>query len=95
MIPKFLFHYYELDNGPFRNITEYGYEKAEKIQNNISNGQNSKRLDNYIELRLALEKRIKEQLIAKGGKPKRNDPFYFTLRECNWAKSWCYKNPFN
>jgi hypothetical protein len=92
IIPKFLFHYYELDNGPFRNITEYGYEKAEKIQNQISKGWNSKRPENYIELRLALEKRIKEQLISKGGKPNRNDPFYFTLGECNWAKSW-YVNP--
>ncbi|WP_378187074.1 hypothetical protein ACE939_01840 [Aquimarina sp. W85] len=92
IIPKFLFHYYELDNGPFRNITEYGYEKAEKIQNQISKGWNSKRPENYIELRLALERRIKEQVISKGGKPNRNDPFYFTLGECKWVKSW-YANP--
>jgi hypothetical protein len=91
-IPKFLFHYYELDNGPFRNITEYGLKKAESIQNQISKGFNSKRPDNYIDLRFSLEKRIKEQFILKGGKPNRNDPFYFTLGECNWAKSW-YVNP--
>ena len=91
-IPKFLFHYYELENGPFRNITEFGYEKAEEIQNQISKGWNSKRPENYIKLRLALEKRIKEKFISKGGKPNRNDPFYFTLGECEWAKSW-YINP--
>jgi len=91
-IPKFLFHYYELNNGPFRNITEYGFEKAISIQNQISEGFNSKRPDNYIDLRFSLEKKIKEQFILKGGNPNRNDPFYFTLGECNWAKSW-YVNP--
>ncbi len=91
-IPQFLFHYYELENGPFRNITKYGYEKAENIQNQISKGWNSKRPENYIDLRFSLEKRIKEQFASKGGKPNRNDPFYFTLGECDWAKSW-YVNP--
>ena len=90
--PKFLFHYYELENGPFRNITENGSEEAKKIQEQISEGWNSKRPNNYVELRLALEERIKEQFILKGGKPNRNDPFYFTLGECNWAKSW-YLSP--
>ena len=91
-IPKFLYHYYELDNGPFRNITEYGFEKAESIQNQISEGFNSKRPKNYLDLRFSLENRIKKQFILKGGKPNRNDPFYFTLGQCDWAKSW-YVNP--
>ncbi len=87
-----LFHYYELDNGPFRNITEHGYEKAKGIQRQILKGWNSKRPGNYIELRLSLEERVKKQFISKGGKPSRNDPFYFTLGACEWAKSW-YENP--
>lgn len=91
-IPKFLFHYYELENGPFRNITEYGHEKAENIQKTITEGLNSKRPKNYIDLRFSLEKRIREQFILKGGKPNRKDPFYFTLGECEFAKSW-YVNP--
>ena len=91
-MPKYLFHYYELENGPFRNITEYGYEKAEIIQNQIKEGWNSKRPSNYIDLRFSLEKRIREQFILKGGKPNRNDPFYFTLGECEFANSW-YVNP--
>lgn len=91
-IPKFLFHYYELDNGPFRNITEFGCEKAKDIQNKIAHGQNSKRPKNYIDLRFSLENRIREQFIQKGGKPNRKDPFYFTLGACEFAKSW-YTNP--
>lgn len=87
-IPKYLYHYYELDNGPFRNITELGFEKATDVQSKISDGWNSKRPPNYIELRFALETRIKKQFVSKGGKPNRDDPFYFTLGACEWAKSW-------
>ncbi len=91
-IPKFLYHYYEINNGPFRNITELGYQKAAQIQNQITEGWNSKRPDNYLDLRFSLEKRIKMQFEQKGGRPNRNDPFYFTLGPCDWAKSW-YINP--
>lgn len=91
-IPAYLYHYYELKNGPFRNITEFGIKKAFDIQRKISDGWNSKRPPNYIDLRFGLEKRLKEQFISKGGKPNRDDPFYFTLGECEWAKSW-YINP--
>ncbi|WKN45809.1 hypothetical protein [Tunicatimonas pelagia] len=92
MIPEYLYHYYETSNGSFQNITQNGYEKAVKIQGKISEGWNSKRPSNYIELRFALEKRLRDQFISKGGKPTRDDPFYFTLGECKWAKSW-YINP--
>ena len=66
-IPEYLYHYYELKNGPFRNITELGIEKAIDIQRKISDGWNSRRPPNYIDLRFGLEKRLKEQFISKGG----------------------------
>ncbi|GAB1856491.1 hypothetical protein MHTCC0001_13260 [Flavobacteriaceae bacterium MHTCC 0001] len=90
--PQYLCHYYELNNGPFRNITEFGFGKAVDVQSKILEGWNSKRPNNYLSLRFSLEKRIKEQFILKGGQPQRDAPFYFTLGECNWAKSW-YVNP--
>ncbi|GAA4273047.1 hypothetical protein U6A24_07210 [Aquimarina gracilis] len=91
-IPKFLYHYYEMDQGPFRNITENSFEKAVEIQENISVGFNSNRPPNYIALRFALEKRLKKGFLAKGGEPSRDDPFYFTLGACDWVKS-LYENP--
>ena len=91
-IPEYLYHYYEIDNGPFRNITENEPQKAIEIQDQISIGFNSKRPSNYIELRFDLEKRLKEGFISKGGIPNRDDPFYFTLGACEWMKS-CYSNP--
>lgn len=81
-----------MENGPFQNITQDGLEKAKEIQSKISEGWNSKRPPNYIELRIGLEAKLKEQFISKGGKPNRDDPFYFTLGSCEWAKSW-YVNP--
>ncbi|OEK07423.1 hypothetical protein A8C32_18495 [Flavivirga aquatica] len=91
-IPEFLYHYYEIEQGPFKNITQNKFEKAQDIQNRISTGFNSKRPSNYIDLRFSLEKRLKKGFIDKGGKPKRDDPFYFTLGKCNWMKS-CFENP--
>lgn len=91
-MPAYLYHYYEFENGPFRNITELGFEEAKDIQSKISDGWNSKRPTNYIDLRFDLEKKLKEQFISKGGKPKRDDPFYLMLGACEWAKSW-YINP--
>lgn len=91
-IPKFIYHYFEIEQGPFRNITQNTFEEAKKVQSNISIGFNSKRPVNYIELRFALEKRLKKDFIAKGGNPERNDPFYFTLGKCEWLKS-LYENP--
>ncbi|MEL7001229.1 MAG: hypothetical protein AAFN93_00700 [Bacteroidota bacterium] len=91
-MPEYLYHYYELENGPFRNITRNKLERAKEIQNSISVGINSKRPPNYIELRFALEKRLKDAFTIKGGQPTRDDPFYFTLGECDWLKSM-YSNP--
>ncbi|NMH88490.1 hypothetical protein [Flavivirga algicola] len=91
-IPEFLYHYYEIEQGPFLNITQNKLEEAKKIQNNISVGFNSKRPSNYVELRFALEKRLREGFIAKGGKPKSSSPSYFTLGKCEWMQS-CYANP--
>jgi hypothetical protein len=90
-LPKYLYHYYEQDSGPFRNITTEGFDKAKQIQKSITAGWNSKRPDTYIDLRFALERRLKAQFLEKGGKPTRDDPFYFTLGPCEWVTSWYLK----
>lgn len=91
-IPTHIYHYYEIDNGPFKNLTEYGKDRALEIQQNISVGFNSQRPANYVELRFALEKRLKDQFVSKGGVVTRNDPYYFTLGPCEWVSS-IYINP--
>ncbi|WP_346881080.1 hypothetical protein [uncultured Algibacter sp.] len=91
-LPVNLYHYYEIEQGPFKNITQNEFDKALEIQKNISVGFNSKRPSNYIKLRFAVEKRLKQAFVVKGGIPKIDAPFYFTLGECPWLKS-CYDNP--
>lgn len=91
-LPNYLFHYYEINNGPFRNITEFGPEKAASIQTDITEGFISNRTPDYIDQRFDLEVWLKEQFVNKGGTPNRNEPFYFTLGPCEWLKTW-YKNP--
>ncbi len=86
--PKYIYHYFEKVNGPFLNLSSLSISEATTILKNTNEGFNSSRPDNYMELRLAHEKRLKEQFISIGGNPKRNDPFYFTLGPCDWLKSW-------
>jgi len=86
--PKFLYHYYELAKGPFRNISNVEYDKAQKIISEVSVGFNKNRDPKYLDLRLELEVKLKNAFIAKGGRPTRNDPFYFTLGECKWLETW-------
>lgn len=92
MVPKFLYHYFEKERGPFKNLTQNGYKKAQEIQENITLGFNNNRPHNYIDLRFSAERRLKEGFVAKGGRPNRNDPFYFTLGPSSWMQS-CYHNP--
>jgi len=87
-IPKFLYHYYELKNGPFKNITRIDYNKAQKVLGEVKVGFNKNRGPDYLDMRLELEGKLKRDFIKKGGKPTRNDPFYFSLGECKWLETW-------
>jgi len=90
-IPEYIYHYYEKANGPFLNLTTLPKNEAKRILSNLK-GFNSNRPENYYDLRLEHELRLKEIFVQKGGETKRNDPYYFTLGECDWIKSW-YVNP--
>jgi len=88
-IPKYIYHYYELKKGPFRNISMLDYADAKKVLEDIKVGFNKNKDADYLDLRLALEEKLKSDFIAKGGKPTRKDPFYFTLGTCKWLEtSW-------
>ncbi len=84
----FIYHYYEKKVGPFKNISALPYDQAKKRLQSITKGFNKNRGDDYLDKRLVLESQLKKAFITKGGKPKRNDPFYFTLGECKWLETW-------
>jgi hypothetical protein len=91
MIPDFLCHYYDANDGPFRNLSDLSEVEAEvQLQRIRVAGDRfaSKRKDDYLSVRRELERRVRALFIAKGGRPIRQHPHYFVLGECSWLKSW-------
>ncbi|WP_189011693.1 hypothetical protein [Paenibacillus marchantiophytorum] len=77
--------------GAFKNLSSLQVNQAEGILSNIrqlNQSFASKRQANYIELRIDLERRIRQLFIDKGGVPKKSFPHYMTLGTCDWLKGW-------
>lgn len=91
----YLYHYYETELGPFRNLSKLTYEDALEVSNRIKReGKTfaSQRSDEYMIIRKELEQLARTQFIDKGGVPQNSFPHYMTLGECDWLKSW-YREP--
>ena len=87
----YLYHYYEEEMGPFRNLSDLSVVEAGKVLDRLkSEGQvfASQRSDDYLSIRRELEARARAMFIQKGGKPIKSYPHYMTLGECNWIKQW-------
>lgn len=92
--PKFLSHYYEADDGPFRSLTDLPEAQAEAVLQKIRRTGDrfaSQRQEDYLSIRRELEERVRGLFIEKGGQPLRMRPHYFVLGECPWLKSWYVK----
>lgn len=90
-----LYHYYERERGPFRNLSSLSREEARAVSRELkSNGDvfASRRQDDYMDIRRELEQRARELFLRKGGRPVLPYPHYMTLGECLWVKSW-YREP--
>lgn len=89
--PNYLTHYYEKEYGPFLNLSMLDLDKAEKLLEKIRQENNrfaSKRDKNYLTFRAALEEKIRDLFIQKGGKPVRHKPHYMILGSCPWLLDW-------
>lgn len=87
----YLYHYFENQNGPFRNLSDLELDEAEMIQDNLRKDDvlfSSKRSKDYIRVRRELEEQVREIFISIGGKPNRKVPHYMTLGECAWFQQW-------
>jgi len=90
-----LYHYYESELGPFRNLSSLSVKEANEISEQIRReGKSfaSQRSEEYILIRRELEGIARHQFIKKGGKPRNLYPHYMTLGECEWLESW-YEKP--
>lgn len=63
-----MYHYFDKDIGPFRNLSKLSFEAAEEVSNRIKlDGKSfaSQRSDDYMSIRRDLESNAREQFIAK------------------------------
>lgn len=88
----FLTHYYLPDRKPFLNLSALEEVELksvlEDLREKTKRGE-SKRvfMDWYVDRRKEAEKRIRNEFIAKGGKPEKMYPHYFILGESKIQKS--------
>ncbi|WP_449621092.1 hypothetical protein [Robertmurraya sp. Marseille-Q9965] len=90
----YLYHYYERDSGPFKNLSELVRADAENIMKKLQLENRTfaaKRPPDYLKIRKELEGKMRELFILKGGEPRTVFPHYFILGECSWVKSWFRK----
>lgn len=82
VIPQFLTHYYR--DRPFRTLTELSPKERARVIRTLKFPQRAAhRLHSafYFEQRLRYEVLMREQFVAKGGKPQRRRPLYAVLGE--------------
>lgn len=84
----YFYHYFEKSVGPFINLSEIDIKKATAIQNNLKGVFASRRNSEYLIRRKYLEQLVRGLFIKKGGKPKRQTPYYMTVGKCDWLMTW-------
>lgn len=90
-----LFHYYDIETGPFRNLSQLPAEDAQAVSDRLrSEGRTfaGRRSTDYMLVRRELEARARELFIQKGGRPRNAYPHYLTLGACEWLETW-YEKP--
>lgn len=91
MLPDRLYHYYDCKRGAFRNLSDLPPDEAEAVLTEIrraGHGFASRRAEDYLTVRRALEAFVRARFIDKGGAPVRARPHYMILGRCEWVKSW-------
>ncbi|MBD2863053.1 hypothetical protein [Paenibacillus oceani] len=86
-----LYHYYEADLGPFRNLSGLNRSEARLIMEELRKDSvlfASRRPDGYMDIRRELEAKARAMFIQKGGMPVLSYPHYMTVGECAWIKEW-------
>jgi hypothetical protein len=87
----YLYHYYERDTGPFKNLSDLPITDAQLVLDQIKQKNSTfaaHRYDTYLQRRIELEHIAREIFCSKGGKPIRTVPQYMVVEECEWLQSW-------
>lgn len=91
----YLYHYYDKDIGPFKNISELPDEEAAALMERLAvekkNAFCNKRNSEYLAKRHYYEDILREKFLEKGGKITRKVPYYMVVGECKFLEGW-YEN---
>lgn len=86
-----LYHYFEENKGPFKNLSSLDLNEAEEVLHQLRTEGTTfagKRSMDYLVVRQELENIARNLFIRKGGKPNKKYPHYMTLGPCDWLKDW-------
>lgn len=88
----YLYHYYDREIGPFKNLSDIPIEEANEILHNIANikphTQCAKRQSTYMQDRLYYENILRCEFRKKGGIIKRKVPHYMVVKHSPWLSTW-------
>ena len=94
----YLYHYYDKDYGPFRNLSDLSDEEAYEVARTIASKKQeafcNKRRPEYMVKRRYYENILREEFQKKGGKIERSAPQYMVIGECDFLKSWYVNSAF-
>lgn len=88
----YLYHYYDKELGPYKNLSDLAIDEANKILNNIKelkpNSQSAQRDSEYIFRRRMYEDIIRKEFLKKGGIVDRTVPHYMVIEHSPWLSTW-------
>ncbi len=91
-----LYHYYDLDHGAFRTISDLPDEQAlaleAKIRADKPDSQCASRFSEYLHWRRHYEDILRDEFRKMGGRMERENPHYMVVEACPWLWSW-YEKP--
>lgn len=92
MIPNFITHYHLPDREPFLTLSDLEGNIDHPAFTQMLNkhqqdsGYNRRFGKKYLEMRMDAESKLKRLFEKRGGRPKRNYPFYFVLGSSDWFR---------
>jgi len=91
----YLYHYYDKDMGPFRNLSELTDDEVTGVTKVIAATKKgafcNQRNADYMKKRRYYEAILREEFLKKGGNISRTVPQYMVIGECDFLADW-YEN---
>ncbi|RVU84594.1 hypothetical protein EOL70_10050 [Leucothrix sargassi] len=88
----YITHYHLSDRQPFLTLSDFEGDATNPVFQEILNrhktdlSYNRRYGENYLEVRKAVEEKLRKCFIDRGGKPTRKHPVYFVLGESKWFR---------